>query len=64
VKKLLAVFVIIGAGAYIFRDRILAGALELGSKISQFVADRTEDVEEDESDPRTIRFPMVEEDEK
>ena len=63
-KKLLAVFVILGAGAYIFRDRLLAGALELGGKVSQFIADRTEDVEEDDLDPRTIRFPAVEEDEK
>lgn len=58
-KKLLIFLGILGAGAYIFRDRILAGALELGGKVSQFIEDRTPD--EDESDLRTIRFPAVEE---
>lgn len=65
-KKSLIFFGVLGAagaGVWIFRDHILAGILELGGKLSQFTADQTVDVEEDETGPRTIRFPVVEENE-
>jgi hypothetical protein len=56
VKKLLVIFGILGAGVWVFRDRILAGALALGGKVNQFVEDHTPD-RDDDYDPRLHQFP-------
>lgn len=45
-KKLLVILGIVAVTGYIFRDRIAAGAMALGGKISAFVEDVTERVEE------------------
>lgn len=35
-KKLLVIFGMLGVGAFIFRDRIIAGALAVAGKANQF----------------------------
>ena len=41
-KKLLVIFGIAAIAGYLFRDRLIAGALDLGGKLNQF----TKEVEE------------------
>lgn len=61
-KKLLVIFGILGAaGLWIFRDRLIAGVLELGGKVSQFVEDHTAGEDEDD-DPMLNQVRMVQED--
>lgn len=55
-KKMLVIFGILGAATWLFRDRLIAGALALGGKVNHFVEDHTPS-RDDEYDNTLHQFP-------